>query len=293
MSLNDTAIIANPRFKVWSARKLDKDATIELCNNKGAEHGAARVNKSLLPDEPKLKAIRKIVGEARNYHYDHTLPWEDRGGGRILPAGLYVPYQKQMDTYIAEIKKLINQFCEQNYYNKAVVEGMLKLGTLADKWEYPSSVQAKYSFEADVAYYPIPNPSDFRVKLGAQEIQRLKQNARNHETEIIKTATEHLWGRLSKLAKHAHERLADPDNSFHKTLTSNINDFNAIVSELNIGEDRFINEIAQDLADNVGSADVETLRDDPDAREEAASGAQSAIDKINKQMAAFQNASKS
>jgi len=293
MSLNDTAIIANPRFKIWSARKLDKDATIELCNDKKAEHGAARVNKSLLPDDPKLKAIRKLVGEARNYHYEHTLPWEDRGGGRILPAGLYVPYQKQMDTFVADITKLIDEFCEANYYDKAVADGMIKLGELADKWEYPSNWQVRQSFEADVAYYPIPNPQDFRVQLGAQEIQRLKKTARVHEKVIIKKATEHLWARLSKLAAHAHERLADPDKSFHKTLTSNINHFNEIVSELNIGEDRFINEIAKDLADTVGAQDVDALRKDPDARADAAAHAESAIDKINKQMAAFQNANKS
>ena len=293
MSLNDTAIIANPRFKVWAARKLDKDATIELCTLKQAEHGAARVNKSLMPDEPKLKAIRKLVGEARNYHYDHTLPWEDRGGGRILPAGLFVPYQKQMDSFQAKIKLLIDEFCEPSYYQSAVEAGKKKLGQLADPWEYPSSQKVKYSFEAEIAYYPIPNPTDFRVQLGAHEVQRLKDTARIHEKDVIKRATEHLWDRLSKLAKHAHERLSDPDKSFHSSLTKNINHFNEIVQELNIGEDRFIAQIAKELAADVGDASVDDLRNDENVRGVAARGAESALDKINKQMEAFKNADSS
>ena len=290
MSLNDTAIIANPRFKIWSARKIDKEATIELCQEKHAEHGSVRVNKTLLPNEPKLKAIRKLTGQARNYHYEHTLPWEERGGGRILPAALYIPYQKQMDKFLANIEKLIDEFCEPQYYEDAINEGLAKLGQLGDRFEYPNPLQIRRQFEAQVSYYPIPDPTDFRVSMGAHEIQQLKAKAAAHEQEVVKRATEHLWTRLSKLAQHAHKKLGDPDAVFHNTLTKNINHFNDIVNELNIGGDQYLTQVARELANGVGSNDVETLRKDQVTRERAAKTAESALEKIQRQMEAFSHA---
>ena len=289
MSLQDTAMIVNPTFKIWSGRKLDKDATKELCSDKNAVQGSARVNKSLMPDEPKLKAIRKLVGEARNYHYDHTLPWEDRGGGRILPTGLYVPYQKKMEDYKDRVVVLIKEFCEESYYDRAKTDGMQKLGQLANAWEYPARARVHHLFEATINYYPIPDPSDFRVQLGAHDIQRLKTKAREREKEIIKKSTETLWKRLNELAVHAEERLSDPDKSFHSTLTENIVHFKEIVGELNIGEDRFIQQVADDLAHSVDK-DIDQLRKDVNVREGAANGAKTAVAKIQAQMEAFSNA---
>jgi hypothetical protein len=289
MSLKDTALIVNPTFKVWSGRKLDKDATRELCSDKNAVQGSARVNKSLMPDEPKLKRIRKIVGEARNYHYQHTLPWEDRGGGRILPAGLFVPYQKQMEAYRDKIKAEIAEFCDPQYFNEAKKEGMRKLGGLANEWEYPSVNKVKYLFEAEVHFYPIPAADDFRVNLSAHDLQRLKQKNREQEVKIIKKTTEHLWKKLSDLAEHAEERLGDPNKSFHASLNKNVQHFAEILPELNLGEDRFIEGVAKDLADAVGD-DPKVLRTDEKARSSAAQGARSAIEKIQEQMEAFKDA---
>ena len=293
MSLKDTAMLVHPRFKVWSGRKLDKEATKKLCQDAGAKEGAARVNKSLMADEPQIKKIRKLMGQARNYHYDHTLPWEDRNGGRILPTGLFIPYQKQMEKFIDQIRKEIAVFCEESYYKQAVAKGKADLGTLGqDDYEWPSLSKIKYMFEAELDFYPIPDQTDFRVQLGAHDLQRLKASAAQTEKNVIKAATEKLWERLHKLAKLADEALSDPDYGFHKTTPKKIKHFSEIVGALNIGEDRFIEEIAKELAEGFKPEEVDDIKKDPNRRAEAAQKAQTAHEKIKRQMEAFANADK-
>jgi hypothetical protein len=64
----------------WTARKLDKSTTDEVLKGKQAgDKGAALLNKNLLAGRKELEVINQIVGEARTYVYDRTLPWSDSG----------------------------------------------------------------------------------------------------------------------------------------------------------------------------------------------------------------------
>ena len=85
-AIDTCAMLTEFNASVWTARKLDRTATEEVVAAKNAAaKDAARVNKSLLAGRNELEVIQSMVGRARAFVYDNTLPWSD-SGLRLLPT---------------------------------------------------------------------------------------------------------------------------------------------------------------------------------------------------------------
>lgn len=289
MPLNEVAMIAEIELKKWSARRLDKKISSKVAQDHNARQDAVRTTKILMPGEPLLAQIRSAQGGTRNYHYEHTHPWGETRGTRILPTKLYMDYSTEISRQLEECNDLIEQFCDETYYKQAIQKSMAQLGTLVTQRDYPDPSQVKRFFKATIDYFPIANAGDFRVALGVNELANLKQAALAKERQIIEKATESTWTKMAALMEHAATKLGDPKAIFHDTLPSNIKRFTDIVGALNIGQDKFIDEIASEFAP-LGEIDPEDLRADEETRKEAAETAQSALSKIQQRIKDMQNA---
>lgn len=283
--LSDSCVIATFTGKMWSGRRFDKSATDEVIRDKGAERNTARVNKVLLPNNVALKQIKQKLAAMRHYHYESTLPWQWRGG-QLLPSAMFMDYTKTMNQAIAEWEKLVDSFCDPQNFNTAVEAAKIRLGSLFSYADYPSPNSLRTQFEASYSTDPVPSSGDIRVDLPNQVVEDLKAQWVRKEGQIVRVATEHLWTKLHDLAEKFHERTSDPDNSFHKTLTSNITEFTQILDKLNIGEDRFLTSIGQEVA-KLGEYDIEDLRKNDAARADASEQSKALLDKIRNQMEAF------
>ena len=284
--LNNSALLVTFTGKMWNARKYDGKTTSEIAEQKKTTASAGRYNKSLMPDDPQLKAIKAHLAAVRHYHYANTLPWEWKGG-QLLPSKHYMKYSKQMAEFIRQFDDHVDQFVDATYYQQAIEAARIQLGQLFDVDDYPALSQIKYQFYSTVEYAPVPSAGDYRVDLAATEVQKLQADYVQREARIVEKATAHMYKKLHDLAEHAKERLGDPGKSFHGTLTDNINQFAELVPELNINKDAFLEQAAIDLKRAVGDKKVEDLRDDPDVRQAAAGDAQSILEKVKKQMEAF------
>jgi hypothetical protein len=287
--LNNSAILVTFTGKMWNARKFDKTTTDEITQIKHTTERAGRFNKNLMPDDPILKQVKAQLAAIRHYHYSNTLPWEWKGG-QLLPSKHHMEYSKQMAAHIRVFDDTVDQFVDPTYYQQAIEAARIKCGSLFDLSDYPHPSSIREQFYAKVDYAPVPQAGDYRVDLPAQELQSLKEDYQKREGEIIRNATNHLYERLDGLARHARERLADPKKSFHKTLPENIKEFTELLPNLNITKDQFLNEQAAALKQAIGIHDPDTLRKDEQVRKAAADTAGSIVDKIKKQMEAFNDA---
>jgi hypothetical protein len=283
--LSDQAMIATVEIKTWNARAYDDAVTKEVAQSKGTSPEAGRYNKVLMPGEPMLAEIKTKRAAVRAYHYKNTLPWTWKGG-QLLPTTHFVEYSKKIAELVQEFDDAVDAFCDPTYYNNAIDNARITLGTIFDASLYPSAHDIKKHFYCAVDYAPCPNSGDFRVDCQTEEIQRLKDAWNQKEKEIAASATESLWEKLSDMMHHAQERLSDPSNVFRDTLPKNIKEFTDILDKLNIEGDIALADVGRQAA-VLGNLDPQALRDDPDLREDAAELARNAVDKINKQMAAF------
>ena len=218
-SLATKAMLCAVSISVWPARKYDPDVSDEIAAQHGAEKDAGRYNKQVVPKKA-LQELNRIAGEARQDHYFLTLPWTDEGF-RVLPAATYMEHAEKMRRHLALFEPAVKLF-EKGY--EALVTEQSKehsrLGTLFNIKDYPGMVKdgdrlilanpadlrAKFSFETSVQ--PLPVASDFRVKLGEEDQQRMKRQIEASLTASLHVGTRELWQRLYKVVRHMAQRLA-------------------------------------------------------------------------------------
>lgn len=285
--LNESAVIAQYNVRTLQSTKFDRKATADLQAQTGVEGGVVKIKKLLMPEDPIIASIKTVANKGRNYHYDHTLPWQWKGG-QMLPSAFYMEYTRHMADIIREFDNLADQFCDPAYYQSAVSRSLAILKNFGDAADYPDASSIRNYFFAAVEIDPIPSSGDFRVDLHADELRALESSYRDKEKQLVDDARDHLYKRLLGYAEKAAERLGDPDKVFHKTLPANIQEFTRICKQLNISGDTKLEELADELAP-IGDMEADDLRNDEELRKEAAETAEATVDKIRRQMEAFKS----
>ena len=181
-NLDTCAMLVEFNASVWTARKLDKSTTDEVVTNKNAAaKDAARVNKHLLAGRTELDTVQQMIGRARNYVYDHTLPWSD-SGLRLLPTVNFVSFNERMSQFEEEFESLVASFI--GIYPTLITAQALALGDMFKRDDYPTANEIMTKFAFRVGYLPVPTAGDFRVDIGnaAQEElkEKLKQLQKQH-----------------------------------------------------------------------------------------------------------------
>lgn len=87
-NLANKAMLVKLEAHGWSGTQFDRQVTKDVAARAGAaERGAGRYMKALM-DKSALAGITGVIGDARNRHYELTVPWEDKGY-RLLPVKLF------------------------------------------------------------------------------------------------------------------------------------------------------------------------------------------------------------
>jgi hypothetical protein len=272
VALSNKAMLASLSISQWTARKYDRKATKKVEEDYHAKE-AGRFNKILISlDE--IKAIQKIVNEARGLHYDYTLPWGDKGTG-ILPTGMYMEYMSKMravkDKYTIAVQKFID------IYPSLKEEAKRRLNGLYRDEDYPSpaELERKYAFHINIM--PLPDAKDFRVSLQAEEVERIR---RDIEVQIMKSqniAMQNLWQRLYARVKRMAERLSDDEAVFRDSLVHNLIELCRILPAMNIAGDPKLEEMRRDVERKLCIYSPQELRDNKHNRREIARNAQSIL----------------
>ncbi len=257
MSLKTKSVLVSLGLTQWTARKLDREASNELCATKGAAQGAGRFNKVLIRPEH-LKPIQRMVNSIRNYHYANTLAWEHKGAD-ILPSGMYLEYRKEMNNFETKFNALVREFITDYPIMKQQVEQ--RLGELYNEDDYPSpeAVASKFSMHIDIT--PVPDTADFRVDLDDQEVQEMKDSLAAR-LEVANLAAEHeLFARLYTTIAKTVVTLRDPNKIFRNTLILNALELSRKAPKLNVNNNEKINDIAVDILNLSKRTDIASLRD--------------------------------
>jgi len=268
MSLQDKAMLVTLNISAWSARKRDKNVTREVEINHQA-NDAGNYNK-LLIDKSALKKLTTIQGKLRDTHYAMTLPWEDKGA-RLLPSKMYLEYTRKLATLRGEFDQAVRDFCQG--YPMHVKAARTRLGSMYDPEDYPHVSEIKRKFAAKPFVSPVPDAKDFRVDLGKQEMETIKNDIRVQMEEKQIAAMADLWARLKEVVSRIHDRLSDPEATFRDSLIENTVFACSIAEKLNINDDPKLEELRLLIEGRLCSIPAQRLRDDKVLRERVASAA--------------------
>ena len=281
-TLTEKAMLVRVSISQWTARRHDAQATREVIENHGASSDAGRFNKALV-DPAALRPIQKIANEARTFHYSQTLPWGD-DDSRILPAENYLEYTKALRDVTDRFDQAARDFAAE--YPALIDRARVALNGLFRAEDYPNPGDILRRFAFSVSVSPLPDASDFRVSLGAEETARVRAQIENDTQAAVAGAMRDLWDRLRDVIRHAADRLRDRDAIFRDSLIKNIAELCALIPRLNLTGDAALAALADEAARTLGNQDPEDLRRSELARTATAKDA----DAILAKMAAYMGA---
>lgn len=271
----------------WQAKVKDRKASNKTADAFNAQRGAYESYKHLLAGcDAKLKAVNKAIDDARTAYYKHTLPWSTVGmddnrkrtGPRVLANTLFFDFTVKMAEYKQDMEHALVDFKKE--YPQLVEAAKVTLGDGFDRDEYPDPAMIDQYFDLSFDILPIPQGSDFKG-LPEQQLDALARTVNDKTRQMLENAMQDVWSRLFTAVAKVVERLSNPENTFHKTLLTNVEETASLVGHLNVTGDPRVDTIKQLVEKHLTGLSVEDLRTKPVVRNTVAAHASDILSKMN------------
>lgn len=195
-TISSSAMLVELSISTWTARRLDKGTTGEVLRDKRAERNSGSFNKNLLVGCDELEAVKKFAANVRSSaHYNMTMPWSD-SGLRLLPTVKYFDYHENMTALRDEFYRLVEAFL--SVYDWEVMQVQTRLGDLFSRDEYPTSESVRNKFSFTINYIPVPDVSDWRVKMNHETARSLSSQYKDFYSDQMNRAMRDVWQRLHR-----------------------------------------------------------------------------------------------
>lgn len=282
MNITERAMLAQPTWSVWTARKHDRKVSKEVAkqHNAASDKRAGRYNKCLIdPEHPLYVAIRRIEGEARKFHEKHTLPWS-QDGARILPGEMYYDYTAQMGLLKEKFDHAVRDFLA--YYPEMKERAKTDLNGMYVESDYPTVKEIAQKFGFRVSFFPVPASNDFRViNIDEKDVASIREQMADEVSGAVREAQRERWERLLVVVKHAVERLSSKDSIFRNSLIDNIKEAVETLPRLALDEDKDFDLVLAEVKAKLSVCDPQDLRDDAKARAKTARDAAEIVKKMS------------
>jgi hypothetical protein len=258
------SVLIDLSISVWTGRKKDKRASENVTATAGALTGVAGVIKKLLGDCAELDAVQKFAANVRNAHYSMTTPWSDLGM-RLCPTVKYINgYELAMSEYQQEFWVLVEKFLTS--YEWEIQNAQLKLGSLFNPDEYPTTSALRDKFKFRYAAMPMPTVGDWRLDVEAEAAASLKAQYESFFNEQYKKSMEDVWRRVHETITRMSEKLdyrGDEDKKiFRDSLVSNVHEMITMLRDFNVTGDPVMARAAKELDAALEGVTPEALRED-------------------------------
>ena len=259
----------------WGATAKDKKVTDKALADNHATSDAGKFTKNLLSGDA-LDPIQKLVGKARAYHREVTLPWK-QDGERLLPATLYADYSQKMRGFEISFEALVGEFCSN--YEQQVDRRRVDLNGMFRDADYPSLEDVRSKFAWTIRPTPLADVNDFRVELADGHAQQIKAQI---EAELNATASEALKDPLrrvvaavSALATRLTEyKAADGKKSrFSGSLIENVETIANLLPAFNLSGDPQVAALADELKVKLCRETADELKENDHVRKAVAKDA--------------------
>ncbi len=285
-NIDTCAMLAEFNASVWTARKLDKGATEEVVTAKRAgAKDAARVNKHLLAGRNELEVIQSMIGRARQYVYDNTLPWSD-SGLRLLPTINFEKFATKMNEFEEEFTDLVKNFVA--VYPSLITAQAMALGDMFKRDDYPTANEIMTKFSFRVNYMPVPTAGDFRIDVGNAAMDDIKAKLQRLADERVEQAMADVRKRLGDHLKRMSDRLttdyvageAKP-RKFHDSLVEGALELCDMTKALNVTGDTDLESTRSQLEQLLCNVTPTELRKNAAVRDDVKKNVDAILDKFN------------
>ena len=259
-SISSSAVLVTLSRSVPKLTKIDKEVTREVTNSKHASKDAGKFNKSLV-NSAALAALNTLSGTIYAYHTSQTIVWMDKGP-RLLPNAKLIDYKNTMEGYISDFNALAEAFIAD--YPRAVADAQIHQGEMFKEGDYPSVHSLRSKIGIRMAYEPIPDVGDFRIDIGNQAAQEMRDTYNGLLQDRLKSAMDSVLERLTvpllNMSKMLDYAGADKPTGFRDTLIDNVTSIVDLMKTCNVGNDPKLEQVRQDLLKTLRGVTPDKLR---------------------------------
>jgi hypothetical protein len=264
MSITSSSVLVELNISVWTANKLDKDATNKLTADNRADVDAAQVRKNLMAGSSRRKDIADYAAGCRLWHNTRTLPWADRGA-RLLPTSLFMDYKQEANARRNRFQSLVDTML-QEYEHILVPKAMQSLGGMFDPEDYPTIGEVREKFGFRLSFSPVPEAGDFRLDIPKQELEQMRVEYDTNITNRVEEAMRTPWEQLHKMLEDMSTRLAESDDDtkrrWHNTFVTNAQEMCAMLTHFNVTKDPKLEAARRQLEVAMLGVDIDDIKDD-------------------------------
>ena len=269
MSITARALLVEHSISVWTANKLDKNATDVVITQNCAADKAAQVRKNLMAGSSQRKDIADFAAGCRLWHNVKTLPWAN-SGARMLPTSMFLDYKQELNDRKAKFDSMVSQFLID--YPQLVQISQNYLGSLFNADDYPSVEEVADKFAYKYVISPVPDSGHFVLDVASEEMNELREQYEKDFNTRVNDAMKDAWTRLHKTLTGMSEKLTDaPDEKkrrFHDTFITNAQEMCGLLSHLNVNNDPDLESARRQLEVALMATDVDVIKASEYARGE-------------------------
>jgi hypothetical protein len=238
-SISSSAMLVEINRRKWNGYAVNKDATEKVKQDYNAGRKSARVNQTLLINEPLFDQVNTLYGALSTTLYHYTMPWLDRGP-RLLTTKSFFDFNQSVTAIINEIENVALPAFIAEYPNMVARAGSPdRLGALFNPEHYPDVDTLRSNYSITLKYAPVPDANDFRVDVGHEALEMLKSSYETYYQDQLKSAYKDVWERTHEALLNMSKRLEGEKKQgrFYDSLVTNVTDLVDLLDKFNITGD--------------------------------------------------------
>ena len=269
MTISNAAMLTELNISVWTANKIDKDASRKVADDNNAAADSGHFRKNLMAGSTLRKDIADYAAGCRLWHSTRTMPWADRGP-RLLPTSLFFDYKTEANARETYFNNKVSEFLLA--YPRLVQTAQNYLGDLFNRDDYPHPDEVASKFGFRLVFSPVPDAGDFRLDLPKQELDAMRMQYEANANERVAAAMQEQWGKLRDMVFRMSEKLTEPEDGdedkrrWHDTFLTNAQEMCGMLTHLNITRDPTLEEARRGLERAIAGVDIDDIKGSEDTR---------------------------
>jgi hypothetical protein len=282
ISLSSSALLVDLTLRGWTGKKQDRDVADEVDSAKHTTVRAGVYQKNLLAGSEELASINKYAAMVRSWHAMRTLPWADTGT-RLLPTAAYQDYLAEFSQHEVEHQRLVGELVRE--YDLLIQAAQFRLGALFKASDYPDPSEIPGKFAMSLSINPLPEAGDFRVDIGRQGLDELRERFADQQQNRINEAVSEVRDRVKTVIQKISNQLRiESDGSkgrIHDSVIENALELCDSLVGFNLTKDPELESIRKELSLTLRGIDSKEVRKDDSVRIAAKQELDAILDKWN------------
>ena len=258
------------KFKWFGISKsLTSDQKSRAAESFGAEGAAISAAKRLIDTKhDSYRELTSIKSQINRYWRDSSLPYPE-SGIRLIRSDSVEEFNSALLSFQRQLEAAVGEL--DTHYWDLKEAARVRLGSLFDQGDYPSSLAAEFNVAWD---FPSVEAPDYLRRLSPDIYRRECERVQSQFTKSVELATQMFQDQLAELVEHLVERLSTDESGKQKTFRDstiqNLNSFFDRFKQLNIGSDEGLNDLIAQAQSVIQGVQPQQLRDNESLRQQIA-----------------------